>query len=1066
MAAKPGEMLGPGEFLYLKNTRSLTPTTIQARNGYAKLNNSALADLNIHTIRRLNDYTISAATYVVGAGQKVYAGAGASLTALLTGFSGAPVSLVPARPSQSPAPWMYIGNANRMGKVGFISGVEAGYGMGVASGNTEAQFVLGGQPFKVVDSMDSAVGWTASAGVLTTPTRVSTTVSAILYDNGSTGYASIVPAAFTQNIQPRILLTIGAEMVQVHSVYNAIANTTIAAIRYASGSTGPCDIVLTTSSDALTQDALIRLDSGGAKDEYVRVEAVVEGPDGIKSIKATTTLSHAAAETVTGVTSFRAYCANTHAIADTITSNNLNLAIAAPGIVTLTKTVAVDLSNINNRPLGPDDDLHISLRVGDQSLITEIQVMLDVDETTNDFTQNYYYAAISPNDLTPNAAQSLTLLSTQQRSIQREQIRASYGGSDLFTINPDGTITVPDRGIFKNLWVNPDYAPLDDNDNGGVTYFDPGYVQAALGNAQWSEVVVKVSDLIRVGSDTTRTLKNVAAVRISFNVTGAVAVDADSWYVGGTYGPDEGTAQIGYLYAYRYRSRKTGGARSNLSPTPRALAKPHRELVTITGPYSADTQVDTVDIYRLGGTLSTWQYVGSVANPALGNWSFADMYPDQDVALNPPAELDFYQPFPTADLPRSGVCSVVGTRVLWTSGDTFNTSWARGSALKINGIPTRLQSSPESTTTLEITDNLGNLNNVAFELPNAIKLAQPMPVLVGPYTNGGPEYVFGLGDGSGNVYWTNPNEPDAASDRNFVTVTSPSEPLISGCMYDGRVLLFSTERMFFLVPDGQGGFIAQEVANSKGCYGNHTVCVGALVYFVGKDGIYESEGGQPRLISGPLFPLFPQEEKSNAEDLSPYLPAIDYGSPNSLRLGTYGNYLYFSYDGTDNLPNHRTLVWDIRRRCWISDDVYANPMNCHYGAEGTAVHGVLMGGQDGFIYELGESSDDAGVELAGQIICGSKYYEWWRHIRDYNIAYIGANDSTFTIVIDDIEYTYTLPAVGSLSNVYETAQAKQGKNFQYKFDFTSGFTLFAKDSAVEMKQWPHSGAYDKVLVLA
>ena len=89
VVAKPGEMLGPGEFLYLKNTRALTPTTIQTRNGYAKLNASALADLNVHSIRRLNDYTISDVAYVVGAGQNVYAG-GPSLSSVLSGFNGQP----------------------------------------------------------------------------------------------------------------------------------------------------------------------------------------------------------------------------------------------------------------------------------------------------------------------------------------------------------------------------------------------------------------------------------------------------------------------------------------------------------------------------------------------------------------------------------------------------------------------------------------------------------------------------------------------------------------------------------------------------------------------------------------------------------------------------------------------------------------------------------------------------------------------------------------------------------------------------------------------------------------
>jgi hypothetical protein len=339
-----------------------------------------------------------------------------------------------------------------------------------------------------------------------------------------------------------------------------------------------------------------------------------------------------------------------------------------------------------------------------------------------------------------------------------------------------------------------------------------------------------------------------------------------------------------------------------------------------------------------------------------------------------------------------------------------------------------------------------------------------MQVLIGPYTNGGSEHIFGLGDGSGNVYWTNANDPDAASDANFLTVTSASEPLVTGCMYDGKVFLFSTERMFFLLPDGQGGFVAQEVANSKGCFAHASLCVGQLIYFLAKDGIYESEGGQPRLISGPLFALFPQETPRDAEVFSDYIPPISFGDTNFLRLATYGNYVYFSYNASDLAGTRKTLVWDIRRRCWISDDIYAHPAICHYGNEGSAVHGILFGSNDGHIYELGNGSDDAGEDIEAEILTNSKYYEWWRHIRAFNIEHESDAAAVFNIIIDGVAFPYTLDPTFGIINPYFPSQARQGKNFQYQLQFGSGFRLYIKDTALEMKPWPHAGPYMKTLI--
>ena len=65
----------------------------------------------LHTIRRLNDSTPNGPSdgyiFINGAGTVLYAGN----TAVATGLSGNPVSMIPFRPNTSVQPWMYVADS-------------------------------------------------------------------------------------------------------------------------------------------------------------------------------------------------------------------------------------------------------------------------------------------------------------------------------------------------------------------------------------------------------------------------------------------------------------------------------------------------------------------------------------------------------------------------------------------------------------------------------------------------------------------------------------------------------------------------------------------------------------------------------------------------------------------------------------------------------------------------------------------------------------------------------------------------------------------------------------------
>jgi hypothetical protein len=78
---------------------------------------------------------------------------------------------------------------------------------------------------------------------------------------------------------------------------------------------------------------------------------------------------------------------------------------------------------------------------------------------------------------------------------------------------------------------------------------------------------------------------------------------------------------------------------------------------TVTPTASTDPQVDTIDIYRMTEALDNFTYVGSIAN-SLASAGFADTQSDLAIANNPILSFENYEPFPSIDLPRSGVCNV------------------------------------------------------------------------------------------------------------------------------------------------------------------------------------------------------------------------------------------------------------------------------------------------------------------------------------------------------------------------------------------------------------------------
>ena len=949
----PPDLLPDGFYPVLNNMTARVLGGVQSRSGISLLNTLVYPD-PIHSIRRLNDPTNSSFARIIGAGANVYDST--SVTAIDTGYSGSPLSMVPFRPDQSPRPWMYISDATRSRK---IRTDRTNYAQGIAPPMSAPSIARGVPNYAVAEQFNAAGTWTntGTAGAISTPNRFNTTVSAILYDAGATGWACLKPTAIDSNCQSGALIILDAagvnEVAKIRQVFEAVTDTTIASIMYDSGATGLCSIVLTAQSTGLQPDAMVRI----AAAEYVRVLSVTTGVDGQVSFRCSTTGARAAGNAIAGAASLRIYTVNPIAAGQTLTGNVFQSTIASGnGWLSIDKSAGpVNLAVINNRPVQLEDYLHISFQVDDPSRLTQLRIIINTDTTfPSDFTKlrNAYYKDVSASVFQPVVNSALTAFAAQQSAIQRSFVEQEAQGrnmlpNELFPLDIDSG--EPTGGIA----TDPVSTPIAD--------------QTVPGNSAWTELNIKISELSRVGSDQTRSLATVTGFAIQAQVTNSMVLLVSSLWIGGTYGPDS-KGSIPYLFYQRYRS-SASGAKSNPSPIMRAAIDLQRERAILTPTVSPDPQADKIDYFSIGGALTDPTLVASVPNTAT---AFNLDVTDAAVKVNEVLEVPFirFQPFPVSDLPRTGTCTVSGTSVLWVSGDTFNLNWQEGSQVIISGSVYTLYGPPASTTRLELVENAGNQTAVAFLIPEATLGGQPLPAMWGPDPITGVLFACGNSKDGGTLFWTNPNDPDSASDANQAQVTSPSEQLLNGFMYDGRSYVESTENLYSCYAQTSINpvtgkphltYVPQIVPNGKGLYGMHAFATGDSNWAVTKTGIYQFGGGSLESITDEsLYPLFPHRGQTGVLT-NGYYP-IDFTQPNAMRLFYTKGGLYFVYLDTNG--TYQCALYDMTLPIpgWFPLS-YTPTARVIYEEEGRTLTTVLMGGSDGRIYQLNLGTSDNGTPI-------------------------------------------------------------------------------------------------------
>ena len=191
---------------------------------------------------------------------------------------------------------------------------------------------------------------------------------------------------------------------------------------------------------------------------------------------------------------------------------------------------------------------------------------------------------------------------------------------------------------------------------------------------------------------------------------------------------------------------------------------------------------------------------------------------------------------------------------------------------------------------------------------------QLIPVVIGPLD----DLLLGFGDPyrPGHLYWNKIGRPGAWPSSNNVEVSSPSEELLGGCIWNGLGFIFSRVRLY-LAAASLSGDVASTVSVdttpcARGLVNRWAIVPGPDgVYFVSTDGIYRTTGGTPESITdADLRKLF----EGGSIQLPNGMYPVDFTVLQALRLEIHRNELWFLYQDANGV--RQVLVYNLLFRHW------------------------------------------------------------------------------------------------------------------------------------------------------
>lgn len=576
------------------------------------------------------------------------------------------------------------------------------------------------------------------------------------------------------------------------------------------------------------------------------------------------------------------------------------------GVVDASATASVGVSadfdlSINNQ-VTDSDLIVLTLNIGSPENIANIRLQFDVNGSG--YTSSYYYANIAPSYYQGNIANQVSAYDTTQNQILADAL-------GLITGQPPSTTT----------------AQLQPSN-------------FSTGSGTWVAVLIPRGNFLRVGSAGQSGLDwtNITGWQVVFETspTGSSVVACNGLYLQWGYGPSS-FAGVGYDYRYTYFNAATY---TESSPSPEMEFNPQygylasltapfylRQAVQVTGPYSTDSQVTHVRIYRRGGIYeNNWLLIDQIPAPplagSLANFAYKDVVPDASLSQAQPLVLDNDPPVTSSLVnpilttlsqattgPGNSVFSTFSPQWVYVLAGTFvpNQTVLVGNAFNLEEVLVVAGGTNQFSAVVRLQHNAGEpvqVNSVPRVACNLCALAYGQVWLAGDPNN--PHYL----------YYSKKSYPENFGPENYIPVSSPDDPIMAVINWRGT-LVVTTLKTWYVIVGGASPY-PQPTGSTHGLIAQQgwTLAEGEIWYRA-NDGQRAFSGADGKYMTLPVEWIY----RTNPDCIVPQVSASDA----SLDVMAFFNNLVITSYVSQDLTRYR-LIYDTVYARFRQDDIEATAM--------------------------------------------------------------------------------------------------------------------------------------------
>lgn len=298
------------------------------------------------------------------------------------------------------------------------------------------------------------------------------------------------------------------------------------------------------------------------------------------------------------------------------------------------------------------------------------------------------------------------------------------------------------------------------------------------------------------------------------------------------------------------------------------------------------------------------------------------------------------------------------------------------------------------------------------------------------------------------LYYCSPKEPEYWPLTYYIEVSTPTDPLLAGCFFDGMPYVFSKRRIYQIRGSGHGTFFPLEMNAFTGIYGRKCFAPvpGKGIYHMGSDGVYLfNTTGDVKATQQRFDPIFMGETRHG-------MPGVDYEYSNHILI-VWHDRLYVFYKSTEdaNAPAS-CIVFNITSG---KTSYYKYPFEVREACVDDYNDRLLIADTDGYIWKIEDpdySTDYVSVSSCTAISWESESKEFTLQTRAHFPRWgkMDVDASRVTTAYGRLLLDGTIHQSWNLSGDRNTRKrlcaTGNGKRMQVRIDGTGPVEIYAVES--------------------